>query len=437
MNPHIKSARKWMATTLIPLLLLSTMMISCGSRRAPAEREGSLKSMSLIDRNGLSETLTSKDRLKKFESTDFLSPQPYQKVLRTFTDGGKENTRSEITAYHPNGQISHQLQARNGRAMGIYREWFPNGQRKLESFVIGGMADLTPAAEQSWLFDGKSKAWNEEGQLLAEISYKKGALDGISTYYHANGRVWKQVPYEEDLIHGELSIYLDNGDLFSTAQYLHGEKHGPSYRYYNPKKIAFEERYEHSKLQLAKYYTSTGDLISEIKEGNGFRAILGKSHLHELQQFQEGIQEGEVKEFDDRGNIVRKYSIKNDVRHGTEFEYNCTNGKSNQPKIEITWYNGAVQGLVKTWYPNGLMESQKEMSNNKRHGLNTAWFEDGSLMMIEEYENDLLVRGEYHRKGETAIASKVERGKGIASLFDSNGGFLQKVKYDRGLPIVD
>ncbi|MDB6080760.1 MAG: hypothetical protein JWO53_32, partial [Chlamydiia bacterium] len=41
-----------------------------------------LISVNVIDRNGLSETIGSKDRLKQYENINFLTSQSYQKVLR-------------------------------------------------------------------------------------------------------------------------------------------------------------------------------------------------------------------------------------------------------------------------------------------------------------------------------------------------------------------
>ena len=40
------------------------------------------------------------------------------------------------------------------RASGIYREWFPTGQLKIEAYVIGGSADVGVGAQSDWLFDG-------------------------------------------------------------------------------------------------------------------------------------------------------------------------------------------------------------------------------------------------------------------------------------------
>ena len=58
-------------------------------------------------------------------------------------------------------------------------------------------------------------------------------------------------------------------------------------------------------------------------------------------------------------------------------------------------------------------------------------------MMIEEYEQDILVRGEYYDKEEKVPVSTVEEGEGLATLFDAEGNFVQKVHYLHGTPQQD
>lgn len=90
--------------------------------------------------------------------------------------------------------------------------------------------------------------------------------------------------------------------------------------------------------------------------------------------------------------------------------------------------------MVKSWYPTGIVESQKEMANNAKNGVLTAWYRDGSFMMIEEYDHDALVRGDYFKKEERSPASQVIDGKGIVTIFDADGHFVQKISYLNGKP---
>ncbi len=380
----------------------------------------------------MSETISSKDRLNAFENTDFLSPQPYQKVLRVYGRGKNGDVRSCITSYHPNGQPKQYLEAVNNRAYGLYREWFPNGQLKIDSKVIGGNADLNTSAEQSWLFEGRNRAWNEDGVLIAEIPYIKGELEGQAVYYHDNGSIWKVTPYDKGVPHGTQQIYLDDGTLFQTVEYKNGQKEGVSTRYWSNAQIAYKEEYKDSLLMEAQYFDAYGRHVAEIKSGNGLRAVFGKSELQELQEFKNGVQEGKVRVFDETEHLIRVYHVKNGVKHGEETDYFPN---TIQPKLLLSWNEGILQGCIKTWYENGNLESQREVCGNKKNGLLTAWYRNGALMLVEEYDSDKLLKGEYYRLGENIAVSKIERGNGIATLFTPEGTFSRKVYYQDGKPI--
>lgn len=416
-NFHLKT---WL---LAALLILS----SC---RSSLVHPDSISSINIIDRNGITETISEKERLKPFQKTDFLTPQPYQKVLRVYGRDEKGDSRSCITSYHPNGQIKQYLEAVNNRAFGSYKEWHPNGQLKIESRVIGGVADINTQAEESWLFDGTSQAWDEEGHLLATISYSKGELEGLSTYYHTNGALWKTIPFVKNVPHGTEKIYLVDGALLQTTEYRAGKKEGKSLRYWESEQIASSERYEQGLLLEGSYFSKEGELVSEIYEGCGFRALFGKQVVHELHEYQEGIQQGLVKQFDKAGRLTTTYCLKNGEKEGQEFIY-YPSGKT---KLLVTWKEGQIQGVVKTWYENGSLESQKEMSQNKKNGVTTAWYPNGFLMLVEDYDNDRLLKGEYYRAGEKTAVSTINLGEGVATLFESNGTFKHKITYHEGRP---
>lgn len=419
------------------LARLISLCLLTGCRLSPTNvGPDQITSINIINHDGMAETISSKDRLSAYEKTDFLNPQPYQKVLRTFGRDAKGNIASLISSYHPNGQVKQYLEALNNRAFGTYKEWFSNGQLKVETRVVGGMADLNTQAEESWLFDGLCRAWDEDGHLIAEIPYSKGELQGTAQYYHPSGRLWKAIPYEKDQIHGLQKIYLEDGELFQTTAYQKGVKEGTSVRYWNETDVAYEEHYVDGRLEASTYYDRDGKVVSEIRNGSGFRAIFGKRHLQELQEYHEGLQEGVVKMFAPSGTVIRTFSIKNGEKHGEEIDYQCAADGTMQPKLLMTWKAGTLQGPVKTWYPDGGLENHREMSQNKRSGLSTAWYPTGELMLVEEYDEDRLIKGEYYRLGNPTPVSTVTKGEGVATLYDTDGNVAQKVTYRSGKPLA-
>lgn len=426
---------------LLLLCVLALIASACSSNLyySGYSQEPSLASINIIDRNGLTETINNPERLEQYSQVDFLQPQPYQKVLRIYSRDCQGNIPAFITSYHSNGYPYQYLEVVNSRAYGAYKEWYPNGTLKIEAYVIEGNADIANGAEKSWLFDGCSQAWGQEGELEASIMYVKGDLEGLSLHYHPNGTVWKSIPYVQNKVHGTTEIYLCDGTLLQSHHYCNGLKDGKSIRYWNPDQIAAEEDYTEGLLRTGRYYDSCGECISRIDNGNGVRAVFGKDAVVELQEFHYGLIEGEVKQLDRYGRVASLYHAKKHCKHGEEiYFYEAARLQPTlTPKLSVMWFEGKIQGISKTWYDNGALESQREMSNNKKNGHSTAWYRDGSLMLIEEYEQDTLVRGEYYSRGERFPITTIDEGKGTATLFNPEGSFIRKVEYRHGKPIID
>lgn len=431
------SAKHWLA-----FLFFTLILSACASKQYGTiciEDPPILASINIIDRNGLTETINNPERLEQYSLVNFLQPQPYQKVLRIYSRDYQGNIPAYITSYHPNGYPHKYLEVINSRACGTYKEWYANGILKISAHVIEGTADVVNGAEKTWIFDGCNEAWNEDGILEASISYCKGNLEGISLYYHLNGNVWKSVPYSQNKVHGIVEIFLSDGSLLQTHCYCNGQREGKSIRYWKPDQIAAEEDYCEGLLCTGRYYNINGDCIAQIDEGNGIRAAFGKDAIVELQEFQCGCLEGVVKQLDRCGRVSCLYHVKNNCKHGEEiYFYEASRLQQNLlPKLSVMWFEGKIQGTVKTWYDNGTQESQREISNNKKSGHSTAWYRDGSLMLIEEYDQDKLVRGEYYSKGEKYPVTTVDDGKGTVSLFNSEGSLIQKIEYKNGKPFID
>lgn len=418
------------------IILIACFCLVSDLCTAASQSTPEITSISILDRNGFSETISNPDRLNQYKNVDFLKNQPYQKVLRIYSRDKYGAIRAYITSYHPNGQPKQYIEVVNNRAYGMYREWYPNGVTKLDVSIVGGIADLDDNASKSWLFNGNSRAWDEQGNLLADIVYSNGILHGDATYYHPNCKVWKIVPARNGLLEGTYAVYLENGSLLQSTEYSQGLKHGASNRYWDGKQPASEEVYRSGMLMSGRYYSPSGEFICDIEEGTGFRAIFGKDKVSEMHEYQRGVQAGEVKVFDQQGVLVSIHHVKNGMKNGEETEYFEPEHVDDDlmPKISVNWVNGKIQGNVKTWYANGVMESQREMNNNEKNGVLTAWYEDGSVMMLEEYDHEKLVKGEYFAPGEKISVSLVSNGKGIATIFDSHGNLIRKINYNNGRP---
>lgn len=416
------------------LISLCLVLLSGCVMRSAKTDPNQIVSLQMVDRNGFSETIGNKERLGVYQNVDFLAAQPYQKVLRVFGRDGEGKSHCKITSYHANGGVWQYLEVLDGRAHGEFKEWHENGALKISCRVLDGMADVTPLAQTGWIFDGKSLVWDENGHLIADIQYSNGVLQGLSSYFYAEGQLWKTIPYDHHLIHGEELVYNRAGEIIERIPYDKGVKDGVASGKWTESSPSYEEHHEKGLLLEAVYYDPAGKKIAEIKNGDGLQALFESQSLYSFIQYQKGKIEGEIKIFDPNGRLTNSYNIKDDQKHGEEWEYFL---RSSQPKLLVSWYEDSIQGFVKTWYENGHLESQREMSNNKKHGLSFAYYKDGQLMFMEEYDNDKLWRGSYLKKGDKVPISKIEEGFGTAVLYNHEGYLIQKVTYEKGLPIPD
>ncbi len=425
-----------MRTIAIFIVVSLGFLSSCGNQQKT--NQDRMTSIQIIDRNGFKETISSIDRLNIYEATNFLTPQPYQKVMRMFARNKNGKTLSKLTTYHENGEPWQYLEVMNGRACGIYREWYSSGALRLDVIVIEGLGDLNEEAQIGWIFDGMSRAWDEKGHLVAEINYEKGRLQGNANYYHTNGQVSKIIPYENDLINGELVYYDEKGKVIGKTPYKKGRREGFATFKGDKSQPCYSEEYRDDRLIQATYHDYSGKILERIENGAGKQAVYSSGSLQSIREYRNGTPEGEVKLFGPQGQLKTLFHVKDGVKHGEEWIYygNIENKKP-QRKLYIEWYEDTIHGICRTWYPEGTLESEREMMNNQKHGLSSAWYKNGSLMLIEEYENDILKRGSYMKKGEPRPVSTIENGGGTATLYDQEGFFLKRVLYQKGQVIDD
>lgn len=414
-------------------LLVLILLCATACHYAPPQEQ--IVAIQIQDRNGLTETINASDRLEVYQQVDFLSSQPYKKVLRVYKKEGKSH--SKITTYHPNGMPWQYLEAQEMRAYGTYREWFSNGQLKIEATVIGGTADVAMGSQQDWLFEGLSKVWDERGNVLAYIPYEKGALEGTSLYFYPTGQKQKVVPFSKNVLQGELCEYFPNETLFARTNYKDGVKNGSSIGYFSNGVLAWEEDYSDGLLRTGHYYNQSGASFSEVTNGGGFQAQFENDKLAYLIETRHGRPDGRWQKYTPQGELISVSHIKHNQKEGEEIHYylsteRASEGKNPLPKLSIPWHDNMIHGTVQTWYDNGQLESQREFCRNKKMGPALSWYRDGSLMVLEEYEEDRLMKGHYYKKSQKDPVSSIINGTGIATLYDADGIFLRKVSYVKG-----
>jgi antitoxin component YwqK of YwqJK toxin-antitoxin module len=398
----------------------------------------SLSSIQIEDKNGIHETVSIKQRLKSFDQINFLAPQPYEKVIRIYKRKGDEAHLSKITSYHPNGHIHEYLEAKNGRAFGEFRSWHEKGTLSMVAHVIEGAGDLSPDAKTTWVFDGVAKVFDDQENVIALISYEKGKLQGTATYFYPTGTVKQTIPYEKDRKEGLVESFNDKGQKVGQEFYHLDQKEGDAFLI-EIGGNSYKESYKRGKLIEGEYLSKEGSIIAEIHEGFGMRAIFADGLLKRKEQYEAGVQNGAIEIFSPEGDLLSRYHVKEGMKHGEEqlFYPKTSKNKGEHLKLSLGWMKDEVHGKVITWYENGGKESEREFSHNLKEGLAIGWYIDGAVMLVEEYEQDKLIKGKYFKRGESVPISQVIQGSGLVTLFDEEGNIMKKISYKNGAVVDD
>lgn len=419
-----------MIRPLICFVFACFFLTGCHS---PATR---LSRVFVVDTQGFSQTVTTPTSLERFEKIDFTRPQPYQKVMRTWKSKGKEGDISILTSYYPSGQLMQYLEGQSGRAFGLYKEWHENGHLKVLVRVSGGTFDLGEAAESTWIFDGLSEAFDEDGKKQAEIFYVKGSKEDQANFYYSSGALWQRINYQNNELHGPYTSWYESGAVYQEANYLKDLLDGQCVAWWPNGQKQSQELYKKDKLQEATYWDISGKVVAQVSGAKGERAIFANKGLAELQTIEAGEVLGWVGYFDEEGQLWHEVNIKNGLKDGQEtFFYPIKEGKR-LPKIIMQWVQGTLHGSVRTWFATGQLESERQVVQEQSHGPYVAYYPDGSLRVLEEYRKGKLVDGQYFSHGNLQAVSRVIAGQGTATLFDERGHLIKEITYRDGEPCL-
>lgn len=391
-----------------------------------------LQTVVLQDRNGFSETVSTPERLQRLEKQDFDTNQPYAKVIRVFERDPNGTLRSVITTYHANGQLHQRLEAQDGRAHGFYQEYYPSGQQRISASIQGGTADLSEEAMSTWQFNGESLVWRESGELEAIVPYQGGLLHGQERRFYPGGELQFVRNYSEGKQHGRSIEMGRDGCLLAEEQYRAGTADGQWRRWWPSGATQAQEHWEWGRLVTGAYFDCRGETIYGVTAGDGVRPLFSGNSIWRTQQVHAGIMTGEVCEVDHMGRLSRQWHEQGGVKQGEDTIFEPSTG---YPKLIMSWADDRLSGPVKTFYPSGAQQSHRNLSENKLQGQAIAWYPNGQIMMIEQYEQDKLLRGEYYSLGCQYPVSTVIDGVGTVSLFAADGTPERSFKVVDGEPI--
>lgn len=193
---------------------------------------------------------------------------------------------------------------------------------------------------------GTQKDFYENGPLRYEINKKKGRYNGKATFYYENGLKQHECFYSNDSLQGKSTRWYNNGKVYASEHFKDNRLHGKALYYDKNGKKEREENYHLDTLHgvYTIYYTS------------GQAKIQGT--------YYKGLFDGQWLYFEDDGIII---------------------GMGNYSK---------GTGKQRAWYRNSTLKQEVNYLDNEKHGKETWYNADGSILKILTYDHDELISTE-------------------------------------------
>nr|WP_299387586.1 hypothetical protein [Allomuricauda sp.] len=181
-----------------------------------------------------------------------------QKEALNYHDNGTISTKSEYVdderhgrreTYDPSGKLQLVRFYAFGRLLG-YSYLDQNGSE----------IPMIPMENET----GKIVAYYDNGNVSTEMEYKNGFLDKVFKEYYYSGQLLAETHYENEDYHGKRLEYYSNGNLKRERTYAFDNLNGVAKEYYENGNLKKEETYLHdTKEGMTKRYDSKGKLIAE------------------------------------------------------------------------------------------------------------------------------------------------------------------------------
>lgn len=239
--------------------------------------------------------------------------------------------------YFPNGKAQERSFFRNGKKEGKAVFYYETGNKMEASYFKEGLKE------------GGDSTYNGSGTLSLVKWYEKGKRNGKVYMYFQKGKLQMVQTYAHDTLHGPYTEFSFSGDTLSHCTYVKGKKRGEQVRYNGKGKVVWKCSDEENGKQVCYHYDENGQLES-------------------LSTYQNGLQEGETKEWDSKGRLRRTRYYVMGKQNGPDRSY-YSNGKL---QTDFHFKDHRPDGANREYYPHGILHSE-------------VWYSDGKMMTSKEY----------------------------------------------------
>ncbi len=253
---------------------------------------------------------------------------------------------------HPNGQWKRQYSLVGKIRVGLWREWFENGQLAMqESFGESGMRT------------GPSREWFENGTPQSEYYYEDNVLQGPFKIWHKNGLLAEHGEYLNDKKFGPNQEWHENGVLKSRGEYIECIEYKGKRAGQDEVKHGKWEYFNHQGLLVLKEIWQNGEVIRMKKWDDAGRKESKVNYI--TKERCAWFPNGRLKKQEIEGAKRKWYPKK----------------KGGRPRIE-KYYNkdDELDGPCTKWWPNGKRMIQGCYVDGQRKGWLKEWNKNGELI---------------------------------------------------------
>lgn len=267
--------------------------------------------------------------------------------------------------YYANGNLQNEMPFLNGKIDGIWKMYYDNGKPLAENTFVNGERN------------GSQKTFGKDGNIsrnefiTATKEPKKEILpdkivgdkqNGLTKTYYNNGKLKSETMYMNGMINGISKTYNENEQLISEIPFTDNKMNGTSKVYYASGKLKNETPYLNNIMNgSVKFFYENGQLQTETKYSNG-KIIDGVSHAT----------------YYETGGIASAMKYLNNEVVGNISFY-----KNGNVLTEVEMTNLKMNGMYKTYYESGKLMSERPYIDNKVTGIEKRYSEETGHVITE------------------------------------------------------
>ena len=310
------------------------------------------------------------------------------------------NGNESVRYYFSNGTLSSEGFIENGKPNGYWKNYNEDGSLKSEGNRINGELDSL------WIFYGLKSI------PKSSIQFKGGKKQGLKKQFDEKGILISEESFELDIKQGWSYQYFQNGKTKYQVNFNNGKEEGRGLEFSEESQIISLFDYKSGALMRQQRVNR----FDKLNKKTGYWIELYPDYsIKRETQFENGLKNGYLKEYDLKGNlrIIEKYI--DDVLQ--------------KDAVEISRVE--VRKLSAYLFENGVLSASGRLDEQRmKQGPWKEFYFNGELRAEGEYENDTKVGNwnYYFMGGKLEQKGAYSKGKptGKWKWYYENGALLRE-----------